>query len=480
MEKFEVNIGLEVHIQLNTRSKAFCGDSVQFGQAPNSQISAISLAYPGTLPKLNEAQVFKGVQLALATNSEINELNYFDRKSYFYPDLPKGYQITQDNAPYCRGGFLDIKVNDEIKRIDIHRIHMEEDAGKSIHDIDTMNTVIDLNRAGTSLLELVTEPCMESPEEAYVFLASLRSLIRYLGISDGNMEEGSMRADCNISIRPAGSTILGERCEVKNVNSLKFARKAIEYEIIRQTQILAQGGKIYQTTMDFDSVKGITTPLRDKENAHDYRYFPDPDLPPLQLSESYVHDVRNKMPELPWKIGDRLIKKYGLDESQARIFAYDKNLREKFESQLEDYASPKKLANLFTNKIIPLLQEQNIPIEELTIADNQVIEMLQLIDSGQLSTSVAYQKIFPEFISTEESALEIAQRLDLLLVASDESELEEIIKQVLLENQHKVKAYKSGKKGLLGFFMGQTMKLSKGKVDPQKASNLLKRLLDNQ
>lgn len=482
MPQYAVNIGLEVHIQLNTTSKAFCSDSTTFGQPANSNISAISLAYPGTLPRINEKQVEKAVMLALAIHSNINEHNYFDRKSYFYPDLPKGYQITQDNLPYCNGGYLDIEVNGQPKRVKIHRIHMEEDAGKSIHDLDPKNTMIDLNRAGTPLLELVTEPFIESADEAYAFLTELRSLVRYLGISDGNMEEGSMRADCNVSLRPVGKEEMGERREVKNVNSLRFAKKAIEYEIAAQTKILNSGGQVVQSTMDYDPERGITIPLRDKEDAHDYRYFPDPDLPPLQLTSAYVDEIRAAMPPSPKQVMEDLLSKYGINENQATTFTYDSGLRAHFEQLAGRYTQGDKLANLYSNKLIPLLQSSDLSIGELPLSDDQIIGLLELIDSDRISASMAYQKVFPVMVTSDASALSIAEDLDLLISDSDSGgdELEGMLQGILDQNADKVKAYRNGKKGLVGFFMGQAMRASGGKLNPKSATEILQRLLDNQ
>ena len=482
MSEFAVNIGLEVHIQLNTQSKAFCGDSTTFGQPANSNISAISLAYPGTLPRINERQIEKAVTLALALNCEVTEHNYFDRKSYFYPDLPKGYQITQDNAPYCKGGYLDIEVNGKPKRVLLHRIHMEEDAGKSIHDLDSKNTMIDLNRAGTPLLELVTEPFIESADEAYAFLSALRSLVRYLGISDGNMEEGSMRADCNVSIRPIGTEEMGERREVKNVNSLRFAKKAIEYEIKAQTKIIKGGGNIRQSTMDYDPERDITIPLRDKEDAHDYRFFPDPDLPPLQLTAEYVDKIRAAMPADPKAVEKQLLSQYGMNADQAKMFTYDLGLRAHYERLASKYKHGAKLANIYSNKLIPLTQSEGISIMQLPISDSQIIGLLELIDSEQVISSIAYQRVFPELITSDDSATAIAKRLDLLITASENggNELESLLQDILDANEGKVKAYRSGKKGLLGFFMGQAMKASGGKLNPKSATEILQRLLDNQ
>jgi len=482
MSKFAVNIGLEVHIQLNTKSKAFCSDSTTFGQPANTNISAISLAYPGALPRINEEQIEKAVTLALALNCEIIEHNYFDRKSYFYPDLPKGYQITQDNAPYCNGGYLDIEVNGKSKRVLLNRIHMEEDAGKSIHDLDPRHTMIDLNRAGTPLLELVTEPFIESADEAYAFLSALRSLVRYLGISDGNMEEGSMRADCNVSLRPIGQEEMGERREVKNVNSLRFAKKAIEYEIKAQANIINSGGTVSQSTMDYNPELDITIPLRDKEDAHDYRFFPDPDLPPLQLTEAYVDNIKASMPADPREVEQQLLSQYRMNRDQAKTFTYDLELRRHFEQLASRYKHGDKLANIYSNKLIPLIQSEQISIGELPISDDQIIGLLELIDSERVSSSIAYQRIFPELIKSDASAEAIAERLDLLIATSEDGgdELETLLQGILDANEGKVKAYRSGKKGLLGFFMGQAMKESGGKLNPKSATEILQRLLDNQ
>ena len=324
-DQYETVIGLEIHLQLATRSKAFCGDDTTFGGEPNTHVSAISLGHPGTLPKLNKTQVEYATRLGLALNCKINQRNCFDRKNYFYLDLPKGYQITQDKHPVCIGGGLEIRLGGEKKYIRLHHIHMEEDAGKSIHDVDPKHSLIDLNRAGTPLLEIVTEPDLRSGEEVDAFMTAMRQLARYLEISDGNMQEGSMRCDVNVSVRKKGETIFGERCEVKNVNSMKYARQAIAYESQRQIDLIENGGTVTRETLNFNPTTGITTPMRDKEDAHDYRYFPDPDLPPVILSPTFIDEVKNRLPKLPNELFTEFTSKYGLSEYEAELLTTEKN-----------------------------------------------------------------------------------------------------------------------------------------------------------
>ncbi len=479
-EQYETIIGLEVHVQLSTRSKAFCADAVAFGSAPNTHISAISLAHPGTLPRMNRQQVDFALRLGLALGSKINERNTFDRKNYFYADLPKGYQITQDKHPICIGGGLDT----EGGRVRLHHIHMEEDAGKSIHDQDPSVSFIDLNRAGTPLLEIVTEPDFRSGEQVESFMLAMRHLVRWLGISDGNMEEGSMRCDVNISVRKKGETGYNTRCEVKNVNSMKFARRAIEFESRRQIDILENGGSIQQNTLNFDPATGVTTPLRSKENAHDYRYFPDPDLPPVVLSADFLEKIKEKMPTLPSVVRQKMTQTYGISMADAVILTEEKDVAD-FALQFLAQTTPpqyKMASNLLVQKILPFLTESKTEITDFPLTINQLQEFLTLIESGKISNSVAYQALFPQLLQNAQNAADVsptalAEKLN-LFQSNDTDFLAAIIEEVLTQNPDKVSEYKKGKKGLIGFFVGEVMKRSKGKAEPKSTNALIIKALE--
>jgi len=476
-DKYETVIGLEVHVQLATKSKAFCGDSTTFGGSPNTHISTISMGHPGTLPRLNKKQIEYAVRLGMALGCEINQTNNFDRKNYFYADLPKGYQITQDREPICIGGKFTIEVDGQQKDIRIHHIHMEEDAGKSIHDLAPRHSFIDLNRAGVPLLEIVTEPDFRSAQEVDVFMTSMRQLVRYLEVSDGNMQEGSLRCDCNVSVMPKGSDTYGERCEVKNLNSMRFARKAIEYERKRQINLIEKGGKVRQQTLNFDPETGVTSPLRDKEDAHDYRYFPEPDLPPVVISDEYLEQVMDKMPPLPWELQEQFTKKYDLSDYNAQLLTEEKDTALFFMSIAKYTNNYKAAANLLINKIKPYVEEQKIAIGQFSVASEHLAGLIQLIDEGKVSNSIAYQKIFPALIEApKQTPLQIAESLN-LLQSSDSNFLAELAEEVIAANPDKVKAYQKGKKGLIGFFMGELMKKSKGKADPKAANALLREKL---
>ncbi|MEM1123566.1 MAG: Asp-tRNA(Asn)/Glu-tRNA(Gln) amidotransferase subunit GatB, partial [Bacteroidota bacterium] len=363
-DKYETVIGLEVHVQLGTKSKAFCGDDASFGAPPNTHISTISLGHPGTLPRLNKKQIEYAVKLGLALGCKISPTNYFDRKNYFYADLPKGYQITQDRMPICIGGGIDVETEAGKRHIRMHHIHMEEDAGKSIHDIAPDASFIDLNRAGVPLLEVVTEPDFRSAQEVDVFMNAMRQLVRYLEVSDGNMQEGSLRCDCNVSVRLKGAEKFGERCEIKNMNSMRFARKAIEYERKRQIDLIEAGGKVAQQTLNFDPVTGVTAPLRDKEDAHDYRYFPEPDLPPVVISEEYLATIKSKMPALPWELQQTFIEKYQLSAYNAKLLTEEKGIATFFQALTQHTKNYKAAANLIINKISPWLNEEKQSIDK--------------------------------------------------------------------------------------------------------------------
>ena len=475
-EKYETVIGLEVHVQLSTLSKAFCSDAVHFGGEPNTHTSVLSLAHPGTLPRLNKKQVEYAVRLGMALGCEINRTNNFDRKNYFYADLPKGYQITQDKTPVCVGGSLKIKITEGVRIINLHHIHMEEDAGKSIHDQDPTVTFIDLNRAGTPLLEIVTMPDLRSGEEVDAFMTAMRQLVRYVGVSDGNMEEGSMRCDVNISVRLKGATEFGTRCEVKNVNSMRFARRAIEFEVKRQIDLIENGGVVQQNTLNFDPATGVTTPLRSKENTHDYRYFPDPDLPPVVLSETFIEKIKHEMPTLPWEMKAILTQKYNLTEYDAALLSDDKETAEQYLAFVESFPMSlfKPAANLFINKFLPTMHAHEKTFVQLMVHRMQWKEMLELIENGKISASAAYMKLYPTILTTPSVIVhisEMAEKMN-LIQSSDTDFLDNIIKEVMEKNAEKVAEYKKGRKGLVGFFVGEVVKLSKGKAEP-KATNVL-------
>ena len=477
---YETVIGLEIHVQLSTKSKAFCGDDTTFGGNPNTQVSAISLGHPGTLPRLNARQVEYAIRLGLALGSKINLDNRFDRKNYFYADLPKGYQITQDNQPICIGGSLDITVEGETKSIRIHHIHMEEDAGKSMHDSDDPFSYIDLNRAGVPLLEIVTEPDLRSAQEVDALMTAMRQLVQYLEVSDGNMQEGSMRCDCNVSIRPMGSTTYGNRCEIKNLNSMRYARKAIKYEVKRQIGIVENGGTVEQQTLNFDPDTGITSPLRTKEDAHDYRYFPDPDIPPVQLSAERVATIREALPMLPWERRQQLQEDFGLNTYDTGLLSAEPAIASYFVELVGQKAEAgKALANLLINKVIPWCKEQQVSIREFPLPHPQLHAFVELIQEGGISNSIAYQELFPALLQQpEKAARSLAEELN-LLQSDNADELAQWVEQAIAQFPDKVKAYQGGKKGLLGLFMGEVMKRSKGKADPKKANALLREQLEN-
>ncbi|MEN0003050.1 MAG: Asp-tRNA(Asn)/Glu-tRNA(Gln) amidotransferase subunit GatB [Bacteroidota bacterium] len=477
-DQYELVIGLEVHVQLATKSKAFCADDTTFGAAPNTHVSAISLGHPGTLPRLNTQQVAFAVRLGLALGSSINEYSTFDRKNYFYADLPKGYQITQDASPICVGGQFPVAVAGKVKHIRMHHIHMEEDAGKSIHDQGTNYSLIDLNRAGVPLLEVVTEPDFRSAEEVDAFMTGMRQLVRYLEISDGNMEQGSMRCDCNVSVRPFGQKEFGERCEIKNLNSMRYARKAIAYEFKRQIDLIESGEKVIQQTLNFDPETGITSPLRSKEDAHDYRYFPEPDLPPVQLSKDRIEAIKSAMPALPWVLKQQFQAQFGLSEYDANLLTEEKETARFFQGLAQATDNHKAAANLIINKITPYCQEQKLTISAFPIPPKALAAFIELIDSGKVSSSIAYQRIFPELVEhSTEAPQAIAQRLN-LIQSSDSSFLEELVDQAMAKFPDKVAAYRKGKKGLIGFFMGEVMRNSQGKAEPKATNALLRKKLE--
>ncbi len=472
MDKYEAVIGLEIHVQLNTKSKAFCSDDASFGASPNSHISTISLAHPGTLPKPNIAQIEKSIQLGIALGSEINTYNSFDRKNYFYADSPKGYQITQDRNPICIGGHIPIGS----KIIRLHHIHMEEDAGKSIHDLDPNFSLIDLNRAGVPLVEIVTEPDLRSAAEVDEVMTFMRKLVRWIDVSDGNMEEGSMRCDCNVSIRLKGSEVLNNRCEIKNLNSMRFARKAIEYEIKRQISIVESGAIVKQQTLNFDPESGITTPLRSKEDAHDYRYFPEPDIAPLHISSQMIKKISSQMPALPDYYYQKFIADFNINPSDALMLIENKETALYFYN-LCNRLNTKILTNLVIQKIIPYCKDEKINIADFLIENDAIHELVEMIASNQISNSIAFQQIFPAMLENGEYPKSIAQKLN-LVQNSDADFLENIIKEVFNLFPDKVIDYQNGKKALLGLFVGEVMKRSKGKADPKLTNTMIMKALE--
>lgn len=475
---YEVVIGLEVHAQLATASKAFCSDSAAFGAKPNRHVSPVSLGHPGTLPFINKKHIEFAVKLGLATHCQIRNYNYFDRKNYFYPDLPKGYQITQDAAAICYDGFIPIKTASGTKDIRLNRIHMEEDAGKSIHDQDDKNTLIDLNRAGVPLLEIVSEPDLRSGEEAHTYLSEIRRLVRFLGICDGNMEEGSLRCDANISVRKKGSAEYGTRCEVKNLNSIKNVQKAIEFEAERQIELLERGEKIEQNTLNFDAETGVTSVLRSKEMANDYRYFPEPDLQPIVLTEVYVEEIRKSLPELPEQLYQKYTQQLGLSDYESNLIIADHDLVIYFEELIKETANYKAAAHWLMGSIKSYLNAHTVFIGDFLVKPQVIAEIIGLVDAGKISNTAATQQLFPELIRhPEKTATETATASNLFIDQSVEK-LDLIIEQVLQLHPQKVSEYKKGKKGILGLFMGEVMKLSKGKIDPKIANQVLAEKLE--
>lgn len=476
-DEYELVAGLEVHIQLNTNSKAFNRDLNEFGNEPNSNISAITLAHPGTLPKANKRHIEKALRLAFAADSKINQKNQFDRKNYFYPDLPKGYQITQDKFPFCEGGQIKFFTNGQQKTIRLHHIHMEEDAGKSAHDLSVTNSMLDYNRAGTPLVEMVTEPDFRSGEEVHDFMAAIQQMVKYLDVSDGNMEEGSMRCDCNVSVRLKGASEYGERCEIKNVNSKKFARQAVQYEFKRQIAMIRNGDEITKQTLNFNPETGVTTPIRSKEDAHDYRYFPDPDLPPIQLSTEYLESLRKSQPMLPGEYADLLTTEFGLSEYDATVLIQEKAYVLYFLHLAEKYTNYKSLANLLINKVIPSATENGCQLGDELISDEKLYAFLGLIDENKVTVSAAFQRLFPEVIANPQAAvLDVAERLS-IIKSEDQGFVDQLAADLIKSHPEEYKKYKNGNKALVGFFMGQAMKMSQGKADPKVLkAELLKKL----
>ncbi len=471
--KYETVIGLEVHAQLLTKSKLFCGDSAAFGGNANTHISPITLAHPGTLPKMNRKAIEYAITLGIALHCDIEQQNYFARKNYFYPDLPKGYQVSQHTTPICKNGFVKIKTIDGEKNVLLNRIHIEEDAGKSLHDADENYTSIDLNRAGVCLLEIVSEPCLHSSEEAFAYITELRKLVRWLHICDGNMEEGSLRCDANISIRLKGETQLGTRVEVKNLNSIRNVKKAIEIEVARLITIVESGQKVMQQTRSFDADTNTTFPLRSKEEADDYRYFPEPDLTPFFISDNFLQEIKNSLPPLPETLEKKYQEVLHLPAYDASVICSDAATVHYFEKTIKHTSNYKAAANFLLGPIKNYLNDNQQEIQHLNLPPQKIASLINLIDEGKINFSNAATKIFSVLLKNpKEEPLQIAIALN-LLQQSDSRSIEEWVNQAILKMPDKVKEYKSGKKGLIGLFAGEVKKLSKGKADMQLVNKCL-------
>ena len=472
-KQYEAVIGLEVHAQLATKSKLFCSDATNFGAAPNTQISPITMGHPGSLPKTNKKAVEFAIKMGLACNSTIVKENYFARKNYFYPDLPKGYQISQHTTPICAGGKIQIKVGDQKRYVQLNRIHLEEDAGKSIHDIDPTHTLIDLNRAGTPLIEIVTEPDLFSAEEAFAYVTEIRKLVQWLGICDGNMEEGSLRCDANISVRLKGEKKLGTRVEVKNLNSIRNVKKSIAYEIARMIEVLESGGTITQQTRSFDASNDTTFPLRDKEETNDYRYFPDPDLAPFVLSDTYINEIKLGLPILPDALEEKLMKQYQLNSYDATQICESLNTVKYFEATAKHTSNYKSVANWMLGPIKSYLNEVGLDYSNLGLQPNILADLIRIIDAGQFNFSVGASKILPQIADGKKTdILAVATELNLLQVY-DADTLEKWVDAAIASMPDKVIEYQKGKKGLISLFIGAVKKISQGQADPNKVSELL-------
>lgn len=479
-QKYQVVIGLEVHAQLATTTKLFCGDSAAFGGDPNTHISPITLAYPGTLPKLNRRAVEYAIRMGLACHCRISPKSWFARKHYFYPDLPKGYQTSQHINNICQGGGVKIWVGGQERMVALHHIHLEEDAGKSIHDADPDKTAIDHNRAGVPLIEIVSEPDLFSADEAYAYVTEIRKLVRFLGICDGNMEEGSLRCDANISIRPQGATKLGTRVEVKNLNSIRNVKRAIEYEAKRMMEMAERGEVIEQQTRSFDAETGTTFALRSKEEANDYRYFPDPDLPPFTVTQEQLDQILAAMPELPETVQQRYIGQYQLPAYDARLLSEEKELVDYFEAVVQHNQDYKSTANWLLGPVKAWLNEKGLPLEKFPLQPQQLAKLVMLVASGKISFSSASSRLLPRLLEQPDTdPTELASSLNLLQTAGA-GEIEQWIAEVLGRMPEKVAEYRKGKKGLIGLFMGEVKKISNGKADPKMTTTLLEQKLNEQ
>lgn len=472
---FETVIGVEVHAQLRTNSKMFCGCGTTFGMPANSLTCPVCLGLPGSLPVINRTAVEMAVRAGLALNCRIAANNRFARKNYFYPDLPKGYQISQYESPICQHGWIEIRDGGGTKRIRIRRAHLEEDAGKNVHETGTSGSRVDLNRAGTPLLEIVTEPDMQSADEVVAYLKGLRDILMYLDVCDGNMEEGSFRCEPNLSLRPSGQQEFGTKVELKNINSFKYVKDAVDYEIKRQTRVLNEGGKIRQETRLWNIERGETAVMRSKEEAHDYRYFPDPDLVPLRLDEEWIEGFRASQPELPTVRTKRFVSDYGLPEYDATILTASKGMADYFESSVKLFNHPKAVSNWVMGELTRELNNSGTDISASPVTPERLVSIMRMVDKGTISLKVA-REIFPELYSSGKTPEQIVQEKGLTQV-SDEGALAKVIEEVLSKNPGQVAQFKEGKQQVLGFLVGQVMKASGGKANPGKVNELLKKKL---
>lgn len=477
-DKYEAVIGLEVHAQLLTKTKAYSSDENIYGATPNTKTSVISLGHPGTLPKSNSKVIEYAVKLGIAVGSKIRERNEYARKNYFYADLPKGYQITQDKTPICNGGVISIKDAEGNKKdINIIRIHMEEDAGKSIHDLDPFNTLVDLNRAGVPLVEIVSEPEIRTSDEAYQYINEVRKLVRYLDICDGNMEEGSLRCDANVSVMLKGATEFGTKVEVKNMNSSRNVKRAIEFEVKRQVEILEKGGKVSHETRSFNAANNTTISMRHKEDANDYRYFPEPDLQPVIVTEKYINEIKQTLPPLPNTLFIKFTKEFGLSEYDATILVDEKGIALYYNELCNFTKNYKSAANFVNGSIKSYLNENALDISDFSISPARMASLITIVDDGKVSNTVATSKVFFEMLKTDDDAEKIATDNNWIQESNSDA-LGEYIAQAIAKYPEKVTEYKSGKKGLIGLFMGEVMQLSKGQADPKLANQLLRTELE--
>lgn len=473
LKGFEAVIGLEVHVQLQTESKIFSPDANKFGSEPNQHIHVISLGHPGSMPKLNRKALEFAIEMGLACHSEITRYNFFDRKNYFYPDLPKGYQVTQDKTPICKGGYVEIAFDtDTPRRVKLHKIHLEEDAGKLVHVEGKDISAVDYNRAGVPLIEIVTDPMITSSVDAGAFLTEIRKMVRFLGISDGHMEEGSLRCDANVSIRKQGDPKLGNKVEVKNLNSIRYVQKAIEVEIERQIELALQGKKIISETRLFDPEKNKTYGMRMKEELNDYRYFPEPDLAPFVVDDAMLETIRNKMAKLPRQYYDDFTQKYGLPAYDALVITDKRDFARLFEATINHTTCYKQVSNWLMGPVKSYVKEKGISLPDLGLAPETLADLVNMVEKGTVSYTVASQQIFPEVVTSGKKPLDVAHDKN-LVQESDSDVLLPVVQEVLAQNADKVEMYKNGKKGLLGMFMGEVMKKTKGKADPKLANQLL-------
>jgi len=475
---FEAVIGLEVHAELSTKSKIYCSCTTEFGGEPNTHCCPVCIGMPGTLPALNRKVVEYGIKAGLATNCSISLFTKQDRKNYFYPDLPKGYQISQYDLPLCKNGYVEIETESGKKKIRIHRIHIEEDAGKLVHGEEDNLSYVDYNRTGVPLIEIVSEPDISSAEEAKAYLEKLKAILQFIGVSDCKMEEGSLRADVNISVRPKGSKELGERTEMKNLNSFRAVYRAIEAEVARQIDVIRSGGKIYQETRRWDDSKGESYPMRSKEDAQDYRYFPEPDLPPLVIKEELIERLRRELPELPDARKQRYISEYGLPEYDAGVLTSSKELSDFFEEAAKESQNVKAVSNWIMGDMLRILNERNLEVAQIPFPPSYIVKLVTLIDKGVINGPTA-KKVFELMFDSGNDPETIVKEQGLEML-SDESALLEVVERVIRENPDSVADYKKGKKKAIGFLVGQAMKATKGKADPQILNEMLTRKLEEE